>query len=71
MLTLTVNAVAAGAYVVVATDRIDWVAAALLSAGSLTGGAVSSRYGRRLPAPVLRTAIIALGLVAIVVLVNR
>jgi uncharacterized membrane protein YfcA len=70
VLTLTVNAVAAGAYVVVATDRIDWWAAGLLAVGSLTGGAVSSRYGRRLPAVVLRTAIVALGLVAIAVLVT-
>ncbi|RZU31537.1 sulfite exporter TauE/SafE family protein [Blastococcus saxobsidens] len=70
VLTLAVNAVAALAYVVVATDRIDWTAAALLSAGSLIGGAVSSRYGRRLPAPVLRAAIVVLGLVAIAVLVT-
>jgi uncharacterized protein len=71
VLTLTVNSVAAGAYVVVATDRIDWWAAGLLAVGSLVGGAVSSRYGRRLPAAVLRTAIVVLGIVAIVVLVNR
>ncbi|MGY2085696.1 sulfite exporter TauE/SafE family protein [Blastococcus sp. SYSU DS0539] len=70
VLTLTVNGVAAGAYVVVATDRIDWAAAGLLAAGSLVGGAVSSRYGRRLPAVVLRTAIVVLGVVAIVVLVT-
>jgi uncharacterized protein len=71
VLTLAVNTVAAGAYVVVATDRVDWWAAGLLAAGSLVGGAVSSRYGRRLPAPVLRTAIVVLGVVAIVVLVTR
>jgi uncharacterized membrane protein YfcA len=71
VLTLTVNSVAAGAYVVVATDRIVWWAAGLLAAGSLAGGAVSSRYGRRLPSAVLRTAIVVLGVVAIVVLVNR
>jgi uncharacterized membrane protein YfcA len=71
VLTLTVNTVAAGAYVVVATDRIDWAAAGLLAVGSLLGGAVSSRYGRRLPSAVLRTAIVVLGVVAIVVLVNR
>ncbi|SFF31902.1 sulfite exporter TauE/SafE family protein [Blastococcus tunisiensis] len=70
VLTLTVNAVAAGAYVVVAADRIDWAAAGLLAAGSLVGGAVSSRYGRRLPAAVLRGAIVVLGVVAIVVLVT-
>jgi uncharacterized membrane protein YfcA len=71
VLTLTVNAVAAGAYVVVATDRVDWAAAGLLAAGSLVGGAVGARYGRRLPSAVLRTAIVVLGLVAIMVLVNR
>jgi uncharacterized membrane protein YfcA len=71
VLTFTVNAVAAGAYVVVATDRVDWVAAGLLAAGSLVGGSVGSRYGRRLPSWVLRTAIVVLGLVAIVVLVDR
>lgn len=71
VLTLAVNTVAAGAYVVVATDRVNWAAAGLLAAGSLVGGAVSSRYGRRLPEPVLRTAIVVLGLVAIGVLLNR
>jgi len=71
VLTLTVNTVAAGAYVVVATDRIDWWAAGLLATGSLVGGAVSSRYGRRLPSGVLRTAIVVLGIVAIVVLADR
>jgi uncharacterized protein len=71
VLTLAVNTVAAGAYVVVATDRVDWTAAGLLAAGSLVGGFVSSRYGRRLPEPVLRTAIVVLGITAIVVLVNR
>ena len=71
VLTLTVNAVAAGAYLVVAADRIDGRAAALLAVGSLIGGSVASRYGRRLPAAVLRTAIVVLGLVAIAVLLSR
>ncbi|MDP5183036.1 sulfite exporter TauE/SafE family protein [Blastococcus sp. BMG 814] len=71
VLTLTVNGVAAGAYVVVATDRVVWSAAGLLAAGSLVGGYVSSRYGRRLPEPLLRTAIVVLGVVAIAVLLSR
>ena len=71
VLTLTVNTVAAGAYVVVATDRVDWTAAGLLAAGSLVGGYVSSRYGRRLPEAVLRTAIVVLGVIAIGVLLSR
>ena len=71
VLTLAVNAVAAGAYVVVATDRVDWRAAGLVAAGSLLGGYVGARFGRRLPSAVLRGAIIALGCVAIAVLLTR
>jgi uncharacterized membrane protein YfcA len=71
VLTLGVNAVAALAYVIVATDRIDWLAAGLIAGGSLVGGHVGSTLGRRLPAPVLRTAIVLLGLVAIGVLLSR
>jgi uncharacterized membrane protein YfcA len=71
VLTLGVNAVAALTYVVVATDRVDWLAAGLVAAGSLVGGYVGSTLGRRLPAPVLRTAIVLLGLTAIAVLLSR
>jgi hypothetical protein len=71
VLTLAVNAVAAGAYVVVATDRVDWRAAGLVAAGSLLGGYVGARFGRRLPSAVLRTAIVVLGCVAIAVLLAR
>jgi hypothetical protein len=71
VLTLAVNGVAAGAYVVVATDRVDWRAAGLVAAGSLLGGYVGARFGRRLPPAVLRGAIIALGCVAIAVLLTR
>jgi uncharacterized protein len=55
----------------VATDRVDWRAAGLVAAGSLVGGHLGSTLGRRLPAPVLRTAIVLLGLVAIAVLLRR
>ncbi|HEX2073814.1 MAG TPA: sulfite exporter TauE/SafE family protein [Geodermatophilus sp.] len=71
VLTLTVNTVAAAAYVVVATDRVDWRAAGLLAAGALVGGHAGARFGRQLPAPVLRSAIVVLGVVAIGVLVSR
>ncbi len=71
VLTTAVNGVAALAYVLVATDRVDWTAAALVAAGSLVGGWLGSTFGRRLPAPVLRAAIVALGVVAVVVLVRR
>jgi uncharacterized membrane protein YfcA len=71
VLTTAVNGVAAGAYVVVATDRVDWRAAALIAGGSILGGYVGARFGRRLPSAVLRTAIVVLGLVAITVLLTR
>jgi hypothetical protein len=47
------------------------MAAALIAVGALAGGFVGSSLGRKLPAVVLRTAIIALGVTAIVVLVSR
>jgi uncharacterized protein len=71
VLTLGVNSVAALAYVVVATDRVDWAAAGLVAGGSLIGGHVGATLGRRLPTPVLRSAIVLLGLTAIVVLLRR
>ncbi len=71
VLTTAVNAVAALAYVVVAGDRIRWAAAGLVAAGALVGGSAGAAVGRRLPAWLLRTAIVVLGLVAITVLVRR
>jgi uncharacterized membrane protein YfcA len=71
VLTTAVNAVAATAYVVVATDRVDWRAAGLIAVGAIMGGYTGARFGRRLPAPALRAAIVVLGLTAIAVLLIR
>jgi hypothetical protein len=71
VLTTAVNGVAAAAYVVVATDRIDWRASALIAVGAIAGGYTGARFGRRLPSAILRTAIVILGIVAIAVLVDR
>jgi hypothetical protein len=71
VLTFGVNAVAGLTYVVVAGDRIAWAAVGLVAAGSVVGGYLGSTFGRRLPAPLLRAAIVVLGLVAIVVLLRR
>jgi hypothetical protein len=71
VLTTAVNAVAATAYVVVATDRVDWRAAGLIAVGAIIGGYTGARFGRRLPAPALRAAIVVLGLTAIAVLLIR
>jgi uncharacterized membrane protein YfcA len=71
VLTTAVNGVAAAAYVVVASDRLDWGAAVLIAVGAIAGGYTGARFGRRLPSVVLRSAIVVLGLVAIAVLVHR
>ncbi|WP_432483148.1 sulfite exporter TauE/SafE family protein [Kineococcus esterisolvens] len=70
VLTLAVNAVAAAAYVVTAAQRIDWTAAGLVAAGSFAGAWAGARFGRRLPAVVLRAAVVVLGVVSLLVLVR-
>ncbi len=69
--TVTVNIVAATAYVVVAADQVVWSAAGLLAVGSLAGGWTGATVGRRLPGPLLRAAIVVLAGVAITLLVRR
>jgi hypothetical protein len=59
-LALTVNAVS-GAFFV-ATTHIAWSVAGLIAAGSVIGGQLGGRYGRRLPAGALRWAIVVVGL---------
>ena len=54
----------AGIVFVFAAD-VDWGVAGLIAAGSIVGGAVGARYGRRLDPVVLRALIVVVGLVAI------
>ena len=61
--------VVSGVIFVFAAD-LDWVAVALLAAGSVVGGYVGSRIGRLLPAPVLRTGIVVMGVVAAAVMLT-
>jgi uncharacterized protein len=63
VLTGLVNLVAGLVFVVVAD--IAWGAALLIAAGALVGGALGSRYGRRLPPTVLRGMIVVVGVLAI------
>ncbi|WP_241384664.1 sulfite exporter TauE/SafE family protein [Rhodococcus sp. CH91] len=65
LLSLVVNVVAAGAYILVAFDRIDWTVAALIAAGSLVGGHLGALYGRRLSPTALRIVIVVVGLVGL------
>jgi uncharacterized membrane protein YfcA len=66
VLATVVNAVAAGTFMVVAWDRIDWLVVALIGAGSLLGGHLGARIGRRLPPGVLRGVILVIGILALV-----
>jgi uncharacterized membrane protein YfcA len=59
-----VNLVPAILFVLVAD--VSWPVALLLGAGSVIGGQIGARVGRRLPAPVLRGVVLAIGILAIV-----
>jgi uncharacterized membrane protein YfcA len=63
-----VNLVAAVVFIAVA--NIAWGPAALLAAGSALGGVLGARVGRRLPAPVVRVVVVAVGILAILRLVG-
>lgn len=60
-----VNAVAAATYTLTAFDDVAWEVVGLVAAGSVLGGALGGRYGRRLPPVVLRGAVVVLGVAAI------
>ncbi len=57
---------AAAALVFAAVADLDWAIVVLIALGSVLGGQVGARVGRRLPAPVLRALVVALGLLVAV-----
>ncbi len=65
LLALLVNIVAAVSYTLVAFDRISWLVAGLIGAGSLIGGWLGARYGRRLSPNTLRATTIVVGLIGL------
>jgi uncharacterized protein len=70
LMTLIVNVVAAISYSLVACHRISWPVAGLIAAGSLLGGWIGARYGRRLSANTLRGTIVVVGLIGLYRLVT-
>jgi uncharacterized membrane protein YfcA len=64
VLNLLTNLVAAVVFVAVA--HVAWGAAALIACGSVAGGQLGARVGRRLPPLALRTVVLAVGTVALV-----
>ena len=46
--------------------HVAWAAAGLIAAGSVLGGVLGARYGRRLPPAALRAVIVIVGVIAIV-----
>ena len=62
VLAVIVNGVAAILFALIAP--VHWDVALLIAVGSIVGGQIGARVGRRLPAPLLRAAIICVGLVA-------
>jgi hypothetical protein len=59
-----VNLVAGVIFVFAA--HVAWGAAGLIAAGSIVGGLLGARWGRRLPVPALRLVIVGVGIFAIV-----
>ena len=70
LLSLLVNVVAAIGYTLVAFDRVSWPVAGLIAVGSLVGGWVGARYGRRLSPDALRAVIVVVGLIGLYRLLN-
>jgi uncharacterized protein len=64
VLTGLVNLVAGVVFILVAD--IAWGAALMVAAGSVVGGHLGARYGRRLPPAALRAVIVVVGTIAIV-----
>jgi hypothetical protein len=62
----TANLVAGIAFALVAP--VDWVAALLVALGASVGGWLGARLARRLPVPVLRGVVVAVGILALVLL---
>ena len=69
LLSLVVNAVGVAVYLV--SGQVAWAYAAILAGTAYVGGTLGVSVARRLPAPVLRAAVVTLGtVVAVALLLN-
>lgn len=64
VLAAIINGIAAVLFIVVA--HVAWPPALLLAAGSLIGGQIGAKTGRRLPPAILRAIIVLVGTVAVI-----
>jgi uncharacterized protein len=64
VLACVVNATAAVVFII--ATHVDWAVAALIAAGSIIGGQIGARAGRRLPPWGLRAVIVCVGVAALV-----
>ncbi len=60
-----VNGVAAIVFILVSRSHVNWLAAGLIAVGSVLGGVIGARVGRRLSPVALRAVIVVVGLFAI------
>ncbi|MEV0455044.1 sulfite exporter TauE/SafE family protein [Catellatospora methionotrophica] len=68
LLAALVNGVAAVLFI--ALGMVSWQPALLIAAGSVVGGLIGGRWGRRLPPTALRTLIVIIGLAAMIQLLT-
>lgn len=64
VLALIVNAVSASIFIVIA--EVNWQAVALIAVGSIIGGQLGARVGRKLAPNVLRAVIVVVGTIAVI-----
>ncbi|NUT52775.1 MAG: sulfite exporter TauE/SafE family protein, partial [Saccharothrix sp.] len=69
VLTAFVNLVAGVLFIFIAD--VAWLAVLLLAIGSVIGGQIGAKIGRRLPPAALRAVIVVVGVVAITQLLTR